>query len=186
MDDDEAGAVFVRRADEVLRETCEVARSLIHTHQAAITLMVPGDWAQARKYFSLSEKYAAWREFRAPAQGIGTHGLVITRHESFRLTQDELVHHPAWRNFAATAATHPPMRGWLAVPLVGDDEQTYGLLQLSDKVDGSEFSERDERDLRSLARIAELGLSALGREREAAQPGTPFVLSPAQVTRVGE
>jgi len=177
---------FRTKADEVLQCTCETARRLVGTHQAAITLMVPGDWSRGRKYFSLSDKYAAWRDFHAPAVGVGTHALVVRRSQSFRLTQEELAAHPAWRGFDRTARTHPPMRGWLAVPLVGDDGLNYGLLQLSDKVDGTEFVARDEEDLRHLARIAELGLSALGREREQRSGGTPFSLEAAQTTRVGE
>lgn len=63
-----AVVAFERRADEVLEQTCGTARRLIGAHQAAITLMVPGDWSRARKYFSLSARYAAWRDFRAPAR----------------------------------------------------------------------------------------------------------------------
>lgn len=35
--------------------------------------------------------------------------------------------------------THPPVRGLLAVPIVGEDGLNYGLLQVSDQVDGTDF-----------------------------------------------
>ncbi len=175
---------FVRRADEVLRQTCETARRLVPAHQAAITLMVPGDWGRARKVFSLSERYAGWRDFHVPARGVGVHAMPIARGEAVRMTQAELVAHPAWKDFDSTSATHPPMRGWLAVPLFGDDGLRYGLLQLSDRADGGDFTERDADDLRHLARLAEIGLSALGRELRAATGGSPFDLAPDQVTSV--
>jgi len=175
---------FVQRADEVLLQTCETARRLVPSHQAAVTLMVPGDWGRARKVFSLSERYAEWKDFHVPARGVGVHALPIPHGECARMTQAELVAHPAWRDFDRTAKTHPPMRGWLAVPLFGDDGLRYGLLQLSDRADGGDFTERDADDLRGLARIAEIGLSALGRELRAATGGSPFDLRPSQVTNV--
>ena len=39
------------------------------------------------------------------------------------------------KGFGTEAGKHPPMRGWLAVPIVGRDGKNYGLLQLSDKYD---------------------------------------------------
>ena len=39
------------------------------------------------------------------------------------------------------------MRGWLAVPLIGQDQHNYGLLQLSDKYNDAEFTEEDESHL---------------------------------------
>ena len=62
-------------------------------------------------------------------------------------------------------ATHQPLRGLLAVPLVGEEGLNYGLLQLSDKADGGDFDEDDERHLQRLAALATLTLDALARVR---------------------
>src|SRR5215468_5131605 len=78
-----------------------------------------------------------------------------------RLTQEELERHPAWRGFGATAGKHPPLRGLLAVPIVGEDCLNYGLLQVSNKVDGSDFDADDERRLQDLVEAAAVGLDAL-------------------------
>jgi hypothetical protein len=67
-----------------------------------------------------------------------------------RLTQDEVEQHPAWR-YAESAGKHPPLRGLLAVPIVGEDGLNYGLLQPSDKSDGGDFDEDDERRLQCVA-----------------------------------
>ena len=68
---DEAAVEFESRVDATLQMTCELARTLIGAHQAAMSLIVAGDWAHARKYFSLSDKYAAWAMYREPAIGRG-------------------------------------------------------------------------------------------------------------------
>ena len=80
-----------------------------------------------------------------------------------RFTQAKLEQHPAWKHFGVEAGKHPPMRGWLAVPLVGEDGRNYGLLQLSDKYDEADFTQEDEAQLEQLARLTARALSALCR-----------------------
>jgi GAF domain len=132
---DRARAEFRSRVDATLQTTCELARALIGAHQAAMSLIVAGDWPHARKYFSLSDKYAAYRDFTMPARGVGVHALVVSENPALRLTQTELENHPAWLGYAEAAGSHQPLRGLLAVPIVGEDGLNYGLLQLSDKAD---------------------------------------------------
>jgi GAF domain-containing protein len=156
---------FETRVDAALQTTCELARALIGAHQAAMSLIVAGDWAHARKYFSLSDRYAAFRDFTMPARGVGLHALVVAENRTLRLTQAEVERHPAWRGYAEAAESHPALRGLLAVPIVGEDGFNYGLLQLSDKADGGDFDEEDERYLQLLARMAALTLDALVRVR---------------------
>ncbi len=162
---DDTTAEFESRVDATLQMTCELARALIGTHQAAMSLIVAGDWLHARKYFSLSDKYAAFRDFTMPARGVGLHALVVAENTALRLTQAEVERHPAWRGYAEAAEAHPPLHGLLAVPIVGEDGLNYGLLQLSDKVDGSDFNEGDERHVQRLALLAALALDALARVR---------------------
>jgi len=147
--------------DRTLRLTAELARLLVGAHQAAATLIVAGDWPHARKWFSLSPKYAAWFAYRTPAVGIGLHALVVADNAPLRLTETELEAHPAWQDFGREAGKHPPLRGWLAVPLVGPDGRNYGLLQLSDKEDDADFSTGDEERLTQLAALIALTLDRL-------------------------
>ena len=152
---------FAVRVDHLLQTTCEVARALIDVHQSAMAMIVQGDWTHARKYFSLSEKYAQWKDFTMPARGIGLHAVVVAENASLRLTQTEVEEHPAWLGYAESVGKHPPLRGLLAVPIVGEDRLNYGLLQVSDKVDGGDFDADDERRLQCLADTAAVGLDAL-------------------------
>jgi signal transduction histidine kinase len=75
-----------------------------------------------------------------------------------RMTQAELMVHPAWRGFGQYAATHPPMRGWLAVPLIRRDGKNLGIVQLSDKYDDQEFTAEEETILIQLAQQASVAI----------------------------
>jgi GAF domain-containing protein len=53
------------------------------------------------------------------------------------------------------------MRGWLAVPLIGQDQHNYGLLQLSDKYNNADFTDEDEYHLIQLAQLTAITLDSL-------------------------
>jgi GAF domain-containing protein len=82
-----------------------------------------------------------------------------------RLTQEKVEAHPDWIGFGDEAGRHPPMRGWLATPVCAEDGRDYGLLQLSDKADGAEFTAEDEDRIRELAAFAGTTLDALRAAR---------------------
>ncbi len=151
---------FYNAADPVLARAAELARVVTHAHQSAIAQMIQGDWSQVRKYFSLSEKYAAWAEYRTPAVGFGIHAFITKHNQSLRLTQAELETHPEWRNFGTEQGKHPPMRGWIARPLIGSDGLNYGLIQVSDRIEG-DFTEEDEKHLAQLGDLTSTALDAL-------------------------
>jgi GAF domain-containing protein len=160
-----ADEALAERVDAVLRRTCLLARALTGAEQGAIKLWVDEDASQARKYFSMSVKYAEYRDFRPHPKGLGLHALEIPPGEVIRLTQAEVENHPAWRGFGEVAENHPPMRGWLATAVCGEDERRYGLLQLSDKGDGGEFTEDDADLVRELAALVGETLDALRAAR---------------------
>ena len=157
------------RVDSLLRRTCAIARALTGAEQAALKLWVDEDPTKARKYFSLSEKYERYRDFRVDPHGLGLHGMKIPAGDVVRLTQEEVVHHPLWRNFGDVADAHPPMRGWLATSICGEGGRPYGLLQLSDKSDGGDFTQAEEAHLRDLASLVGETIDAL-REATGPQP----------------
>jgi GAF domain-containing protein len=152
---------FGAQLDALLRRICHVARALTGAEQAALKLWVGEDPTQARKYFSLSEKYAAYRDFRVDPKGLGLHGMTIPPGEVVRLTEAEVLSHPLYTGFGRLADTHPPMRGWLAASVCGDDGRVYGMLQLSDKSGGRDFDEADEANVRELAALIGETLDAL-------------------------
>lgn len=149
-----------RSVSELLEVITEKARELVGAHQATASVVFGETWAKAVHAVSLSDKYAAWRAYDERPDGSGIYRLVCQLNRPMRLTHAELEAHPAWRGFGAAAERHPPMRGWLAVPLTGRGGRNIGVLQLSDRYDG-EFSAADEAVLVELARLASVALQGL-------------------------
>ena len=158
---DAGDAELGERVDALLRRTCRLARALTGAEQAALKLWVDEDASRARKYFSLSARYSDYHDFRVDPVGYGLHGIEIAPGDVVRLTQAEVEAHPEWHAFGQLADEHPPMRGWLATGVCGEDGRRYGLLQLSDKQGGAEFDEEDEARVRELAALVGETLDAL-------------------------
>ncbi|WP_437926329.1 PAS domain S-box protein [Sorangium sp. So ce291] len=152
--------------DRMLAEITGRARSLIGAHQSVISMTDDQNWAQAINAVSLSDKYAAYRGYEARTTGTGIYTLVCEQNRPLRMTQAELEAHPAWRGLSGEAPRHPPMRGWLAAPLVGRDGRNLGLIQLSDKVEG-EFTVDDESILVQLAQLASVAIENARLREEA-------------------
>jgi signal transduction histidine kinase len=142
---------------EMLRMITERVRVIIGAHQAVTSFTVGEDWSQSISSISLSDKYARWRTFDAQPTGAGIYALVCQHNRPLRLTQAELEAHFAWRGYSTYAAEHPPLRGWLAVPLIGRDGQNIGLIQLSDKSEG-DFVAEDESIAVQLAQMASVAI----------------------------
>ncbi|KFA93021.1 sensor protein [Archangium violaceum Cb vi76] len=143
--------------EHVLKAITEQAREVIGAHQAVTSLLLEGNWSQAIHSVSMSDRYGAWREWKQSREGTGIYSWVCRLNLPMRLTQPELEAHPAWRGFGRHTGKHPPMRGWLAAPLVGRDGRNLGLIQLSDRYEG-DFSSEDEAILVQLARMASVAI----------------------------
>jgi len=139
--------------EDRLRVLTEVARTLIPAHQSVTSLINGHSGRLGTTAISLSDRYVRWRDYDVPTDGSGIYRLVLEENRSFRMTQEELEAHPAWRGFGSEREHHPPMRGWLAAPLRGLAGQPIGMIQLSDRLEG-EFSEADEDLLMELATVA--------------------------------
>jgi PAS domain S-box-containing protein len=135
----------------------EEARNLIGAHQAVLGFTIDQSWSQSISRVSLSDKYAPWRSYVEAPNGTGIYSVVCRSNAPMRLTQAELEAHPAWNGFGAHALNHPPLRGWLAAPMVARDGQNLGLIQLSDKYEG-EFTADDEAVLVQLAQMASVAV----------------------------
>jgi PAS domain S-box-containing protein len=143
--------------DETLRNITEQARKMIGAHQSMTTLTVNQDWSQSINAYSLSDKYAARGDDLEPPDGSVIYARLCEPNKPMRLTQAELEAHPAWQNLGNQLDKFPPMRGWLAAPLVNREGIKIGLMQLSDKYEG-EFSEYDEAILMQLAQVASVAI----------------------------
>lgn len=152
----DAAQIIIQQASlqDTLQEVVEQARGVVCAHQAVISISSDMDQGHFVHAFSLSEKYDHWKTKELPPpDGSGIYAMVCETNKPVRLTQAELLAHPRWRGFGAHAANHPPMHGWLAVPLIGSDGRNMGVLQLSDRYEG-EFSRQDEYVAIELAHLA--------------------------------
>lgn len=131
-------------------------RHILEVHQAVVSLTEAMSWTQAINAVALSDKYASYRAYSAQTDGTGIYAEVCRSNQVMRLTQEELEAHPLWTGFRSHAHAHPPMRGWLAVPLIDRTGRNIGLIQASDKIEG-DFSDEDEAILVQLASIAANG-----------------------------
>lgn len=143
--------------EEVIRVITEQARAIIGAHQSVTSMTIDSNWTQAISSMSLSDKYAAWQDYHEKPDGSGIYACVCRMNRPMRMTQAELEAHPQWRGFGKEADKHPPMRGWLAAPLIGRDGHNMGLIQLSDKYEG-EFTEEDEAIIVQLAQMASIAI----------------------------
>jgi GAF domain-containing protein len=168
-DPDAVDERFAEAANRALADAVELLRRLVPSHQSAAAIIVEEDWSSARKYFSLSPKYAAWARYRSPAAGVGTHRWLTEQRKPVRLTQAELEAHPAWLGFGYEAERHPPMRGWLATPLLDSGGTCWGLLQLSDRVTG-DYTAADEAAVVRFGDLLALTLESLWSLRNARKP----------------
>lgn len=143
--------------DDVLSVITEQARDIIGAHQAVTSLTAGNGRARAIITVSLSEQYAGRRPHAAAPNGSGVDAPAVGQHRPPRLTRQQLEGHPAWQEFGGGAAEPPPLRGWLAAPLIGRDGSNLGQIQLSDKLEG-EFNEEDEAVATQLAQLASVAI----------------------------
>ena len=127
-----AAAVVINSSlslDDILTSVTEQARLIVGAHQAVTSMTVDMNWAQAINAVSLSESYAVWATYDAAPDGNGISTMVCETNRAVRLTHTELTSHPRWRGFGIHQGEHPPMRGWMAAPLVARDGTNLGLIQ---------------------------------------------------------
>ena len=141
---------------KTLEAVASRSRHVIGTHQSVVSLTVNQDWAQVVSALSVSGKYDAYRQAMPMPDGSGIYSVVCETGRPLRLTHEELLQHPRWRNFGGID-NHPPIRGLLAVPLVDRNGSNIGLLMLSDKEAG-DFSERDEYAALELSQLASIAI----------------------------
>ncbi len=149
--------------DVAIKAVAKHAREIIGAHQSFAIFVPPtplskgGNRGNAIHHISLSDKYAAYQSNDAKPDGSEIYPIVLTDNRPMRLTQAELQAHPSWRDFARFAVKHPPLRGWLAVPMIGREGCSIGQIHVSDKYDG-EFTEDDEAILVELANVASVAI----------------------------
>ncbi|MBM7118110.1 PAS domain-containing protein [Archangium primigenium] len=169
--------------DEVLLALTDHARTLVGAHQSVTSVTTDLDWSKAVTQASFSDKYASWRLRADRPDDSEIYSWVCRHHRPLRLTQGQLESDPRWLAGSTPPRDHPPLRGWLAVPLIGREAQVLGLIHLSDKEDGSDFSAGDESLLVQVARYASSALEnvRLASETQAAEARTRIAVEATQL-----
>ncbi|RKH15635.1 response regulator [Corallococcus sp. CA047B] len=126
------------------------ARKLIGANQSSVQV-VEGRDAQPLTALSAADAHATAVDER------GLFARVCRDNHPLRLTREELSAHPSWKDAAPAQGPALPLRGFLAVPLVGHDGRNLGLVQVSDKLEG-DFDAEDETVAVQLAQMASVAL----------------------------
>lgn len=142
--------------ENIARILAEESRRILRTHQTLVSLSGK-DRTPLIDAVSSSERFADDQHDEFRPDGLGIYNEFFSGCEAVRLTQDEFERHPAWRAFERHYGDRPPMRGWLAVPLIDHEGKNLGLMQATDKLEG-DFSQEDEAILQQLAAIASVSI----------------------------
>ncbi|MCA9214854.1 MAG: PAS domain S-box protein, partial [Planctomycetales bacterium] len=142
---------------DALRVFAGQVRTVIGSHQAGIHYIPNGDFSTAHHARSLSVKYEKYAKYDVVPAGQGLWQLVIGSKQPACMTQAHIESHPLWKNFSdkkdLRGLEHPPLRGWLAVPILGNESGEFlGILQFSDKYEG-DFTAEDVHTATQLAQL---------------------------------
>lgn len=134
--------------EEMLRLVAEQARELVGADCCVATVAVEGHprTAEAASY---PEADRRWTTFVRWVDLSAIYRLVRLSGGSVRIAGEQLARLPSFR----TAASDPPLQGWLAASLTALDGSELGAIQLFDKQDGG-FTRDDEAALVHLAQMA--------------------------------
>ncbi|TSC27333.1 PAS domain-containing protein [Corallococcus sp. Z5C101001] len=128
------------------------ARKLIGANQSSVRLVEGREAGPPLTALSSVEPGAA-----TEVDERGLFARVCQENRPLRLTRDELRQHASYAQAIPAPSPALPLKGFLAVPLVGHDGRNLGLVQVSDKVEG-DFDAEDETVAVQLAQMASVAL----------------------------
>jgi signal transduction histidine kinase len=161
--------------DSVLSRIVAIASRLVDARYAALGVL--GDAAEKRLrtfiYHGISSEQAV--EIGELPRGHGLLGLIIDQPHPLRL--HDIAAHPASYGFPSN---HPPMHSFLGVP-VRIRDQVFGNLYLTEKGDGTDFTDGDEEIVVALAAAAGVAIEN-ARLYEEAQRREAWLEATAEIT----
>lgn len=133
--------------EKVLQLIVDSARDLIGSRYAALAV---GDWreknsVEVHRFITTGMSREEMDAIPHWPRGKGLLGAVI--HEQRAIRVDDISADP---RSSGMPENHPPMHSFLGVPIRGSGE-TFGNLYLTDKLDGSPFTEADQQLIEMLA-----------------------------------
>jgi signal transduction histidine kinase len=137
--------------ERVLARVLEAARDLTEAQYAAVGVLDESK-TKLERFITLGMDEEVRRAIGAPPTGRGVLGELISHPEPLRLAQ--VGSHPGSFGFPAG---HPPMDGFLGVPIMASGTP-YGNLYLTNKSAGLEFTSEDEEAAVLLADFAGIAI----------------------------
>jgi PAS domain S-box-containing protein len=163
-----AAITWHQTLDGMMQEFADQARGVIGAEQAFVSLSDGDGELTLAIALSVSESHAAAWSLQKLSDFAALFKPVLAGDRPMRFSSSDIRALRAQQidagavegvalGSAEGAEKLPPMRGCLAVPLLGRDGKNIGLLQLSDKYEG-EFTQQDEYVAMELARLAAVGM----------------------------
>jgi len=143
---------------KMLQVINDSAREITGAHQAETIITSRQDLGAPERSRSYSAKYAAWASEGRHVDLSPVYSLVLDGSTVVRMTQTQIEESLTSRGLTGVAPGHPFLEGWLAVPLVSREDQTLGLLQVADKIEG-DFTNDDEVVLLQLGQMAAVAIA---------------------------
>lgn len=136
--------------EQVLHKIAEAARTLIQAKYAA--LGVHDGYGHLSRFITAGISQLNHPEMGPLPSGKGLLGVFL--HQGQSLIVNDITHHPISAGFPKH---HPSMRSLLGVPIFSKGE-LIGALYLTDKLDGSNFTETDKQLVEMLALHAAIAI----------------------------
>ncbi len=137
--------------EQVLKRIADASRDLVAARYCA--LGVPNDEGGLRYFIVSGLDQTAIDRISHPPIGKGLLGAIMNEQESLRLPH--MADDPRAVGFPEG---HPPMDSLLGVPVKAGD-QLYGMLYLTNKLDGSPFTEGDQWLIETMAGYAAIAIA---------------------------
>jgi signal transduction histidine kinase len=138
--------------DRVLHEIVTTAAHVADAEYAAIGVLAPGGERRLSDFITVGLDDEVRAQIGDLPHGRGVLGLLIDEPRSIRLP--DISKHPSSYGFPPH---HPPMRSFLGVPVLVRGE-VFGILYLTEKRGGGDFSSADEQLVLALAAAAGLAV----------------------------
>ena len=142
---------------DVVQRLADEARTLIGVHYGMIRVALDERGAQLISAVSASARHISASGAGKAEDAIGVDSLFFPLPRPLRMTQNEILAHPAWTVLATGMRYRPALRGFLAVPLFTTQRpQPPGSIVLTGSKARAISSANDETRLVQMAKIAAL------------------------------
>lgn len=136
----------------LLRQTLQSALELTGAKYAALGVLDQNQH-HLEQFITLGLSEEQEGAIGDPPSGKGVLGLLITDQKPLRV--HDIAEH---RDSAGFPENHPPMHSFIGVPIICN-KRTFGNIYLTDKLDGSDFSEQDEAIVVSIAKATGIAVA---------------------------